>query len=199
MVDKSAKDEKPIKNNSTETKQTGAKKGLSIIALVFGILGLVLCWVPYLGLICCLVGIIIGIIALVKKNQKGTAIAGLICGIIGIIPALIISFITGEFISIFSGISGGSDAPKPNSGWTTDYLEEVVEEKGIDYSDVPQEYIDAFNDFEACLSDAGVEVSSWDEFENLSNNVDNMTYDQAKGLLDCAIALSEFTENSDIK
>ena len=44
-----------------------------------------------------------------------------------------------------------------------------------------------------------LEVSSWDEFENLSNNVDNMTYDQAKGLLDCAIALSEFTENSDIK
>ena len=110
MAENSAEVEKPIESgDSTDSKSTEIKKGLSVVALVFGILGLVACWAPFFGLICCLVGVVLGIVALVKKNQKGMAIAGLVCGAIGIIPAALISIATGALVSIFGGVASELD------------------------------------------------------------------------------------------
>ena len=74
-----------------------SSKGISIAALVCGILGIVLSifyahWIlPILGLIIAVVGIVLGAIGMKKAKElgepKGLAIAGLVCGIVGAVFA----------------------------------------------------------------------------------------------------------------
>ena len=78
-------------------------KGLAIAALICGILGLITCWVPFLGLILAIVGVVLGIVALVKKSSKGMSIAGLICGGLALVPAAIFSLVLGSLAAIFGG------------------------------------------------------------------------------------------------
>ncbi len=63
--------------------------GLAVAGLVCGIIGLVLCWVPVLGWILALLGIIFGAIGNSKAKNgakgKGMALAGLILGVIGLV------------------------------------------------------------------------------------------------------------------
>lgn len=68
--------------------QSQEGNGIAIAAMVLGIISLVLFWIPFLGLICGVLGAIFGFVGLGKSNRiggkgKGMAIAGLVCGIIG--------------------------------------------------------------------------------------------------------------------
>jgi len=61
--------------------------------MVLGILGLVLCWFPFVGWIVALLGIIFGAIGNSKAGKiggkgKGMALAGLITGVIGLIAGI---------------------------------------------------------------------------------------------------------------
>jgi len=60
---------------------------MGIASLVLGIIGLLVSftWFADLSLICGIIAIVLGIIALVKKQAKGMAIAGIICATIGVI------------------------------------------------------------------------------------------------------------------
>ncbi|MGE0546161.1 MAG: DUF4190 domain-containing protein [Kofleriaceae bacterium] len=63
--------------------------GLAVAGLVTGILGLLMCFIPFLGWILALLGIIFGAVGVNKANKgasgKGLAMAGLITGSIGLI------------------------------------------------------------------------------------------------------------------
>ena len=66
------------------TPQQSEKMGFSIASLVMGILSVLCCWIygGFLGLI----GVVLGIVALTKKeSKKGMAIAGIITSVFGII------------------------------------------------------------------------------------------------------------------
>ncbi len=89
--------------SKTNNKKAEESKALAIVALVLGIIGIIFCWAPFFGLICCLAGVILGIVALVKKQQKGMAIAGLVCGAVGLISSILISIATGAIVSLFGG------------------------------------------------------------------------------------------------
>ena len=116
MADDSAKKTTDSGDATTEKSANGEKKALSIVALIFGILGIVFCWSGFFALACCLVGLICGIIALVKKHQKGMAVAGLVCGAVGLIPAILFSFIWGGIATMFSGgiVDACKDDPSCN-------------------------------------------------------------------------------------
>ncbi|MBR3368277.1 DUF4190 domain-containing protein [Candidatus Saccharibacteria bacterium] len=187
------------KTSSADAGKTNEKKALSIVALVFGILGIISCWAPFFGLICCLVGVILGIVALVKKNQKGMAIAGLVCGAIGLIPAVIISLATGALVSFFGGaidackddpscnvtINGQSvnnnptPAPTPtptpssnNSKLVDDIYEELTAEDE-DAEAVPEDDMKgAISDYLVCLDKAGIKISSMDDVYALEDEDD---------------------------
>jgi len=64
--------------------------GLSITAMILGILSLVLVWAPFVGIILGILGIIFGGIGMGQTRRdpnlggRGMAIAGLVCGIIGV-------------------------------------------------------------------------------------------------------------------
>ena len=67
--------------NSSNTQSSSA----GIIALVCGIVSIVMCWVPLVGLACSIIGIIFGSRGMKNNQGKGLAIAGLVTGIIGLI------------------------------------------------------------------------------------------------------------------
>lgn len=74
--------------------QTPPSNGIGIAGFVTGLLGLILCWVPWLGILLAGVGIVLSGIGISSGKKTGAstglAIAGLVCGIIALIPAIII-------------------------------------------------------------------------------------------------------------
>ena len=64
-------------------EQQNGGKGLSIAAMVLGIVSVVFCCVWYLSIPCSILAIIFGIIGK-KRDGRGMAIAGLVLGIIAI-------------------------------------------------------------------------------------------------------------------
>lgn len=80
--------------------------GLAVAGMVLGILGLALCWIPFLGWACALVGVILGALGMSKANKvggkgKGMAIAGLVCGILGLLAGILIFALTMMAVSSF--------------------------------------------------------------------------------------------------
>lgn len=63
-------------------------KGKSIASLVLGILSILVCWLPYVGLILGIIGVILGFLGLKKEDAKGLSIAGIVCSIVGIVLGL---------------------------------------------------------------------------------------------------------------
>jgi hypothetical protein len=65
-----------------------------VAGFVTGLVGLVLCWVPILGLLLAGTGIVLSAVGMSQGRRTGAgtglAIAGLVCGIVGVIPALFI-------------------------------------------------------------------------------------------------------------
>ena len=68
--------------------------GLGVAGFVTGLLGLIFCWVPFLGIVLALLGVIMGGVGITTGKKKGAstglAIAGLVLGIIALIPAIVI-------------------------------------------------------------------------------------------------------------
>ena len=93
---------------SSDTKSTS---GLSVSAMILGIVGLVFIWAPFFGFICSLLGIIFGGIGMsqTKKNPnlsgRGMAVAGLVCGIIGVVIWVILAAAIG-LLGVFSSAIG---------------------------------------------------------------------------------------------
>lgn len=74
------------------TAEPGQSSGVGIGALICGIIGLVLCWVPIVGLILSIVAVVLGGKGkrTLPEGKKGMALAGFILGIIGLIISIIV-------------------------------------------------------------------------------------------------------------
>jgi hypothetical protein len=73
--------------------QPAPSNGMGIAGFVTGLVGLLLCWVPFLGLILAACGIVLGALGMSQAKRTGAsnglAIAGLVLGILALIPSLI--------------------------------------------------------------------------------------------------------------
>jgi hypothetical protein len=82
------------------------KNGIGIAAMVVGIVALVLCWIPFLGLVLAIVAVVLGIVGIRKASRgeatnKGMAIAGVATGGLAL---LVGAFFTIATIAIFDDI-----------------------------------------------------------------------------------------------
>ncbi|MEJ2867179.1 DUF4190 domain-containing protein [Actinomycetospora sp. OC33-EN08] len=105
------------------------KNGMGTAALVFGILALITCWVPVVGLVLGLLAIIFGVIGRgrVRRQQAtngGVALTGLWLGVISFVLNIIATVVLGGLFLAFLGIGGGATlqqyqdcvANAPNAG-----------------------------------------------------------------------------------
>ncbi|MCI5058538.1 MAG: DUF4190 domain-containing protein [Flavobacteriales bacterium] len=67
--------------------QQTSSDAMAYVGLAFGILGLLLFWIPFVGLLFALIGVVAGIVGL-NSAERGAAIAGIIMGVIGVILGL---------------------------------------------------------------------------------------------------------------
>jgi hypothetical protein len=80
--------------------------GLGVAGFVTGLVGLVLCWVPWFGMILGLVGVVLGGIGISQGKKKGAptglAIAGLVCGVLAVLVWLVLLAVVFSVASSFS-------------------------------------------------------------------------------------------------
>lgn len=89
------------------------KNGMAVAALVFGILALLTCWLPVIGLILGILAIIFGVIGRnrvrrMQATNKGAATAGLVLGVLSLIINLIISVLFFLGLATFLNLGGGN-------------------------------------------------------------------------------------------
>ena len=98
--------------------QQSGKMGLCIASLVLGLLSILCCWIY--GGVLGFVGVVLGIVALVKKeDKKGMAIAGIITSVVGII-LLIVILISAGLYSVGKAII--------SDPYTQEVLEQTIED-----------------------------------------------------------------------
>ena len=91
--------------SSAAAPPAGAGNGMAVAALVLGIVGCVLCWVPVLGLILGVLGIVFGALGRKRAQRepgagKGTmALSGLILGIIATVLSVLLLFVLSSAIN----------------------------------------------------------------------------------------------------
>ncbi len=92
-------------------------QGLAITSLVTGVVGLLLCLIPGLGIVLGVAAVIFGIIALRRRQNKGMALGGLITGALAavintimIIGLILIIPVFGETVDGFNKIGGASSS-----------------------------------------------------------------------------------------
>ncbi|HMM62037.1 MAG TPA: DUF4190 domain-containing protein [Candidatus Saccharibacteria bacterium] len=97
-------DEPVVQAPKPANKPTGQSAGgLAVAAMVVGIVGLVFCWVPFLGLGAGITAVVLGIIAIKKAQNKGMSIAGLVTGGIATLINLVIVFFLIAGLALFGG------------------------------------------------------------------------------------------------
>lgn len=70
---------------------------LAIIALVAGILSVMTCWLPVLGLLLAVTALICGTKAVKGHTGKGLSIAGIVLGALAVLPAIVMT-LTGVIV-----------------------------------------------------------------------------------------------------
>ena len=99
-------------NPYAQTEPAQGGKGLSIAAMICGILSIVCCCVGWLSIILAIVAVVLGIIAMVKgASGKALALTGLICGGVGLILAIIALAGGTAALSELGGIGGLDSLP----------------------------------------------------------------------------------------
>ncbi len=77
---------------TTGTVAAQSTNGQAVAALVLGIVSLVLFWIPFVGLVCGILGVVFGWLGMQRADRgttgKGMAVAGLVTGIIGTLIGL---------------------------------------------------------------------------------------------------------------
>ena len=94
----------PVVVQAAQPAPAAKSSGLAIAGLIMGIFTLIFCWVPVVGFILGVLGLIFSIAGIAKKNggAKGAAIAGLIMTIIGAIISVVLTVHRGRSRLIIS-------------------------------------------------------------------------------------------------
>jgi hypothetical protein len=97
---KNTENQTPPSFNQTIIMQESKKNGVGTAGFVLALIGLFLSWVPVLGWIVWILGLILSFVG-VFKQPKGMAVAGLIISLIGLILLIL-------FLTVLGGLIGAA-------------------------------------------------------------------------------------------
>ena len=109
-----AKSETPPTYSEPPVSPVPVSSGSGVAAMVCGIIALILCWVPFIGLVFGIVAMVLGGKGMrtLPQGKKGMAIAGFVMGIIGLVVGVIIliiwiiALVTFGSLATMYGVSG---------------------------------------------------------------------------------------------
>ena len=85
---------------TSQAQKVSRSNGMGTAGLILGIAGMFLSWLPYVGWIIPLLGLIFSIVGLTKRNTvKGAAIAGLILSILSFFFGMVMSLGIGAYLN----------------------------------------------------------------------------------------------------
>lgn len=88
-------------------------QGLAVTALVLGIAAFLSAWIPFLGLVIALVGLVFGVLALTKRQPKGLAATGtVVSGLATVWGIVVVIFFLSAIWVPFSNGSAAAPAPE---------------------------------------------------------------------------------------
>ena len=113
-----------VQSNSQEEETENSGNGLALTAMITGIIGLILAFIPLIGFlswIICPIAAILGFIALGKSTGKGMAITGIITGILGVLVCI-------AWITIFAAIGSAAGELAENEDINAEAILEKLED-----------------------------------------------------------------------
>ena len=115
---------------------------MAIAALVLGIIGLVMAWIPAVNIVGIILGVlalIFGIIAIVKAKKTGTgkgmAIAGVVLAGVTIVAAVIINITVVALLNVAAKESGGVKAVQSAIAEGANEMQQALESAGATVSE----------------------------------------------------------------
>ncbi|CAL4860449.1 DUF2510 domain-containing protein [Microbacterium sp. MM2322] len=157
-------------------------QGLAIAALSVGIAAFVFAWIPFLGFVVALVGTVLGIIALVRRQPKGLALTGTILAGVALVWAAIVTFSIAALIWSPSSSNYGDDGdagPRPEASPSAPAIEPYAPETGPgSISDpLPLPYVSGTSTYEEYSADVRIvdedatdEVLAWNEYNDVGTD-----------------------------
>ena len=150
---------------SDTTTPTGpAQAGLAIAALVVGIIAFFGGWIPLIGLLLGIAGVIIGIVALRRQQSRGFSLTGILLSVVAILANFIVTTIV-----VVALATGGLAALISDAAQETDPETQSVETPCYSF-DGPAGYI---NDLSSdAVAACNSELQLWGE-QNADGTIDN--------------------------
>ena len=72
-------------------QQNASQKPVVVNELVLGILGIVFCWVICVPIILCVIGLVMGIVSIIRTDQhRGLSAAGIVTSAIGLVLSILL-------------------------------------------------------------------------------------------------------------
>lgn len=106
-----------------------SSSGLALTAFILGIAAFLLPWVPVLGVMLGLAAVVVGIVALVKRQTRWMALVGTILGSLGLITALIITLAFSSFMAGFDSTQAKAPDSSTSASETPDAAAPAITEE----------------------------------------------------------------------
>lgn len=97
----------PAQTISIQTPPVAPTNGLAVASMVLGIIALLFFWMPFLGWVPVVLGLVLGFAALGRPYGRGMAMAGVVCSGVALAVKLIL-------LVLFFGVMGAIGAA---NGW----------------------------------------------------------------------------------
>jgi len=95
------------------------RKGLALAALILGIAAFLAGWVPILGIALGVTAVVLGTLALVRRQTKGFAITGIALGAVGLLASIVVSVVAFAVLTNYDafveGVEQGTEIASPPS------------------------------------------------------------------------------------
>ena len=96
----------PAQTINIQAPPIAPSNGFAVASMVLGIIALLFFWMPFLGWLPVVLGLVLGIVALNRPFGRGMAIAGIVCSGVALAVKLI-------FLFLFIGVLGAIGARAP--------------------------------------------------------------------------------------